>query len=256
MAPHRHCRCRSKPLNTLDSLSLRAADPGRLVVLDLNDFLSSKFPDAEPLIRLQGTDVPVFTSSPINQIFAWRGTGKTMLSLAFAGAMSHGTEFLRWRATRKIKVLYQQVQVHCSRRPSGAPSDRIPSTKPRARVFVRLLVTWARALFAFLHLFFITAVGAGRYSRLATSAPILYKLLQFTDPHFCFLNFQSKLSGLFIITNESCRVYQWIPKFLQPEWIRPFLSSETVSSVFTIHQDISLVAWELEREHCLRQSKC
>jgi AAA domain/DnaB-like helicase N terminal domain len=78
----------------------------RLIVHDLNDFLVDTFPVTETLIRLAATDIPVFTSSSINQIFAWRGTGKTMLSMALAGCFALGTAFLRWRATRKVKVLY------------------------------------------------------------------------------------------------------------------------------------------------------
>lgn len=78
----------------------------RLIVHDLQDFLTESFPPAEPLVRLASTDIPVFTSSSINQIFAWRGTGKTMISMALAGAIARGSEFLRWRATRKARVLY------------------------------------------------------------------------------------------------------------------------------------------------------
>jgi hypothetical protein len=78
----------------------------RLIVHDLNDFLAETFPAAETLIRLAATDIPVFTSSSINQIFAWRGTGKTMLSMGLAGCFALGTAFLRWRATRKVRVLY------------------------------------------------------------------------------------------------------------------------------------------------------
>jgi len=78
----------------------------RLIVHDLQDFLTESFLAAEPLVRLTATDIPVFTSSSINQIFAWRGTGKTMVSMALAGAMARGAEFLRWHATRKTKVLY------------------------------------------------------------------------------------------------------------------------------------------------------
>jgi hypothetical protein len=78
----------------------------RLIVYDLQDFLLESFPAAEPLICLTEVDTPVFTSSSINQIFAWRGTGKTMVSMGLAGAMAKGSSFLRWRAARKTKVLY------------------------------------------------------------------------------------------------------------------------------------------------------
>jgi len=94
---------RAKTEKYLESLS---GDRRGAVVDELEDFLESDFPDAEPLVRLEGSDVPVFTSSSINQFFAWRGTGKTMLALALGVHMGLGTDFLRWRPTRRVKVLY------------------------------------------------------------------------------------------------------------------------------------------------------
>ena len=101
----------------------------RLTVYDLQEFLAESFPTAEPLIRLATTDIPVFTSSSINQIFAWRGTGKTMVSMGLAGAMAKGSEFLRWRATRKAKVLYVEGESRNSQLQERA-RDLIGSTEP------------------------------------------------------------------------------------------------------------------------------
>jgi hypothetical protein len=83
----------------------------RLTTYDLQDYLVEPFPVAEPLLRLTGPGTPVLTSSSINQIFAWRGTGKTMLALALAGAMANGTDFLGWHPTRKIKVVYVEGEM-------------------------------------------------------------------------------------------------------------------------------------------------
>jgi RecA-family ATPase len=51
-------------------------------------------------------DTPVFTKHSINQIFATRGTGKSMLMMALAGMHSTGGNFLNWRITRAASVLY------------------------------------------------------------------------------------------------------------------------------------------------------
>jgi hypothetical protein len=78
-----------------------------LVVWDLCDYEVGEFPDREPLMVLDGDPAtPVFLKRSINQIFAWRGTGKTMSALALAGALATGGKFLNMKATRRIKVLY------------------------------------------------------------------------------------------------------------------------------------------------------
>jgi hypothetical protein len=82
-----------------------------LIVYDLRDFLVEAFPEAEALVKLSTTGTPVFKSSSLNQIFAWRGTGKTMLSLALARALAKGERFLQWQATRKVKVLYVEGEM-------------------------------------------------------------------------------------------------------------------------------------------------
>jgi len=80
--------------------------PGAAVVWDSRMFLKTKFPPREPLVVMYGHDTPVFTKYSINEIFATRGTGKSMLAMALAGKHSSGGTFLNWRITRPASVLY------------------------------------------------------------------------------------------------------------------------------------------------------
>jgi AAA domain/DnaB-like helicase N terminal domain len=93
-------------LISLGEFGRKIRNTRRLVVHELDEFLSTEFADADPLVRLDGSNVAVFSAASINQIFAWRGTGKTFIALALGVAMAQGREFLRWRPMRKIKVLY------------------------------------------------------------------------------------------------------------------------------------------------------
>jgi hypothetical protein len=82
--------------------------PEQLVVRDLVDFKKMAIPPREALVVLDDGkfQTPILFKSSINQIFAWRGTGKTMVAMGLGGAMATGNKFLKWKATRKIKVLY------------------------------------------------------------------------------------------------------------------------------------------------------
>ena len=90
----------------LGEFGRRIQSTRRLVVHELDEFLATEFPDADPLVQLEGSGVTVFSTASINQIFAWRGTGKTFLALALGVSMAQATPFLRWHPARKIKVLY------------------------------------------------------------------------------------------------------------------------------------------------------
>jgi putative DNA primase/helicase len=74
-------------------------------VWESTEFLSVEFPPQEPLVVLQGFETPVFTKSSTNQIFGWRGTGKSMVVTALAGVMSTGGSFLNYRVLRPLRVL-------------------------------------------------------------------------------------------------------------------------------------------------------
>lgn len=73
-------------------------------VWDSRAFLHTKFPPREPLVVIGESDNPVFTKHSINQIFAARGTGKSMLALA--GVHSTGGRFLNWKVVKPSSVLY------------------------------------------------------------------------------------------------------------------------------------------------------
>jgi AAA domain len=81
-------------------------EEGRAQIWDSRAFLKATFPLREPLVVIDGKETPVFTKHSINQIFATRGTGKSMLMMALAGMHSTGGNFLNWRITRPASVLY------------------------------------------------------------------------------------------------------------------------------------------------------
>jgi hypothetical protein len=71
------------------------ADIAKAKVWHSPDFLKAKFPPREPLAVIDGNDTPVFTKQSINQIFAARGTGKSLLAEALAGATISRTVYRR-----------------------------------------------------------------------------------------------------------------------------------------------------------------
>jgi len=54
---------------------------------------------------------PVLCGESLNQIWAWRGTGKTNFALGLTRALANGTGFLRWQAQRPCKVLYVEGEI-------------------------------------------------------------------------------------------------------------------------------------------------
>ena len=49
---------------------------------------------------------PVFMTRTMNEIFSWRGVGKTFFALGIAGAIASGGSFLGWKAPQARKVLF------------------------------------------------------------------------------------------------------------------------------------------------------
>jgi hypothetical protein len=80
--------------------------PGAAVVRDSRVFVKTKFPARDPLVVNAKNDTPIFTKYSINEIFATRGTGKSMLAMALAGKHSSGGEFLNWNVVQPTSVLY------------------------------------------------------------------------------------------------------------------------------------------------------
>lgn len=82
-----------------------------LVVNSADDFLKADIPPREVLLETIEHKSPVLYAQSINQIFAWRGTGKTNVTLAIAGALATGGTFLRWKAPKPCNVLYVEGEL-------------------------------------------------------------------------------------------------------------------------------------------------
>lgn len=85
-----------------------------LVVVDFNDLMQKEIQEREPLLVTKGTGATVIYKQSLNQIFASRGVGKTFVATAMAGALSKGEEFLCWKATRPVKVMYVEGELPAS----------------------------------------------------------------------------------------------------------------------------------------------
>ncbi|MGI9336442.1 MAG: AAA family ATPase [Gammaproteobacteria bacterium] len=71
-----------------------------LVVDDAATFLALDLPPRHNVLE------PWLPAQGLAEIFAFRGTGKTYVSLGIAVAMASGGEFLRWRAPEPVGVLF------------------------------------------------------------------------------------------------------------------------------------------------------
>jgi hypothetical protein len=81
------------------------ADEGYdLVALTGRQLMAKPIPPREILMHENGQTL--FYAQSRNQIIAWRGVGKTMFSLAMAGAFCSGGKVLDFQAGRSCRVLY------------------------------------------------------------------------------------------------------------------------------------------------------
>ena len=81
-----------------------------LAITKASDFQQREFKIREPLFVTKNGH-PVFHTSSINEVHAWRGIGKTNFDLGLGSAMAKGTKFLAWEATREFKVLYVEGEL-------------------------------------------------------------------------------------------------------------------------------------------------
>jgi len=86
----------------------------RVVVCDALDLMVMPWPERETLLS------PFLQSQSLTMIHAWRGVGKTHMSLGLAYALASGGEFLGWRATRQVPVLYIDGEM-----PGAALKERV-----------------------------------------------------------------------------------------------------------------------------------
>jgi len=82
-----------------------------LVIVDGDQFLSEKIPPRVVLVSTITGGEPVIFEQSINQVFAWRGVGKTCLGLGFVRAMATGGYFLNFRAVEPVHVLYVEGEL-------------------------------------------------------------------------------------------------------------------------------------------------
>jgi hypothetical protein len=85
----------------------------RLVVSDADAFLEKDIPPREVLMKTRAGSAILYAQS-INQLFAWRGTGKTYIALGIVNALVTGGKFLTWIAARPTRVLYVEGEIPAS----------------------------------------------------------------------------------------------------------------------------------------------
>jgi Replicative DNA helicase len=67
---------------------------------NLSEFLSLKFGRREEILP------PIIKAQSINEVYAWRGVGKTKFVLGVGMAVATGGRFLKWKADKPRKVLH------------------------------------------------------------------------------------------------------------------------------------------------------
>jgi hypothetical protein len=90
-----------------------ATDESRKPIVTINgdDFLVEEIPPRKVLVSTINGNEPVIFEQSINQVFAWRGAGKTCLGLGFVRALATAGEFLNFRATERNYVLYVEGEL-------------------------------------------------------------------------------------------------------------------------------------------------
>lgn len=81
-----------------------------LVISTARQLLKNSYKKRESLMVTAGYH-PVFHTSSIIQVHAFRGVGKTAFELGLCGALVSGEVFLQWKATRQFRVLYVEGEL-------------------------------------------------------------------------------------------------------------------------------------------------
>ena len=114
---------RGEPLNA--QTILRAIDAAEhahesarpVVAMGVHDLLQHPFPERDMLLS------PWLESQSLSMIYAWRGVGKTHVAIGIAYALASGGEFLGWKASAPVPVLYLDGEM-----PGPALKDRLTRT--------------------------------------------------------------------------------------------------------------------------------
>jgi hypothetical protein len=85
----------------------------RLIVVQGDAFMDEVIPSREVLLESNAKS-PILYAQSLNQIFAWRGMGKTNVAFGIVQALATGGAFLNWKATRPCRVLYVEGELPAS----------------------------------------------------------------------------------------------------------------------------------------------
>jgi len=70
------------------------------VCIPLAHLLKMSIPEAESILE------PLITKQTVAMVYAWRGIGKSWFAMALACAVAFGMQFLKWKSSKKWRVLY------------------------------------------------------------------------------------------------------------------------------------------------------
>jgi hypothetical protein len=130
----------------------------RPVTRSADEFAARTDIPARDPVLLGPDGLPVYIKRSLNQLFAWRGTGKTMALYALGAAIASGGKFLRWTAPKPQTVLYIdgelpakeiQERIHLHGHPlnlhildrDSQPNGRIPSiATPEGRTWLQMAI--------------------------------------------------------------------------------------------------------------------
>ena len=82
-----------------------------LVSVDGDAFMQEIIAPRKTLLQLVDKKHPIFTEQSINQIYAWRGIGKTCVGYGLTAAFANGTALLNWEAPQRARVLYVEGEL-------------------------------------------------------------------------------------------------------------------------------------------------
>jgi len=85
---------------------------------DHHEIVKMSIPERTPLVLLDG--VPMLFAESITELYAWRGTGKTLFALALAYHLAAGESFLGMTIPEAFKVLYVEGEL-----PAKQDQDRM-----------------------------------------------------------------------------------------------------------------------------------
>ena len=105
-----------------------------LIWVDGDRFLEETIEPRKVFLRTITKKQPVFFGQSINQIFAWRGTGKTNVGLGLTKAFATAGSLLNWEVPEKVRVLYIEGEL-----PEGQMQERWEQIVGKTNGYARLV---------------------------------------------------------------------------------------------------------------------